>query len=156
MKKTYLTHLRVPLIGAALMLAVTSAPVLADPPPWAPAHGQRAKQVRQYNYVYYPERQLYYAPTTQQWFWLSNGQWQFGVRLPVTYRGTVSNGGIPLVLHSSRPYIEHVYVERTYGRPWRAKHKKFKQEKYKNEKSKHYDKHQDKHQEKNQHGHGQR
>lgn len=150
MKKNYLICFRVPLIGAALMLAVTSAPVLADPPPWAPAHGQRAKQARPYNYVYYPQRQLYYAPATQQWFWLSNGQWRFGVSLPVTYRGTVGNGGIPLVLHSSRPYTEHVYVEQTYGRPWRAKHKKFKSEKYKSEKSRHYDKHKDKHQEKNQ------
>lgn len=29
---------------AAGAMAVTAVPVAADPPPWAPAHGQRAKQ----------------------------------------------------------------------------------------------------------------
>jgi hypothetical protein len=26
------------------------------------------------------------------------------------------------MLHSERPYVEHVYVEEHYGRPWREKH----------------------------------
>src|SRR5688500_5029372 len=35
---------------AAATLAVTTAvPAAADPPPWAPAHGKRAKDARQYS-----------------------------------------------------------------------------------------------------------
>ena len=32
------------LAAAALAVATPVAPVLADPPPWAPAHGRRAKE----------------------------------------------------------------------------------------------------------------
>ncbi len=45
----------------------------ADPPPWAPAHGYRAKE---YRYVYYPHHEVYYAPATQHWFWLDGGRWR--------------------------------------------------------------------------------
>ena len=34
--------------AAAALAATTAAPAAADPPPWAPAHGKRAKQARQY------------------------------------------------------------------------------------------------------------
>jgi uncharacterized protein YcfJ len=32
------------LAAAAVAVALPAAPVLADPPPWAPAHGRRAKE----------------------------------------------------------------------------------------------------------------
>ena len=36
------------LILAAAALTVPAVPAAADPPPWAPAHGKRAKDARQY------------------------------------------------------------------------------------------------------------
>ena len=36
------------LIIAAAALTVPAMPAAADPPPWAPAHGKRAKDARQY------------------------------------------------------------------------------------------------------------
>lgn len=42
---------------AAMGLAVPAAPTLADPPPWAPAHGKRAKERR-----YYDARGSYVEP----------------------------------------------------------------------------------------------
>ena len=36
------------LILAAAALTVPAMPAAADPPPWAPAHGKRAKDARQY------------------------------------------------------------------------------------------------------------
>lgn len=113
------------LAGAGVFISLAaSMPAQADPPSWAPAHGYRAKQatVREYKYVYYPAQQVYYAPATHSWFWLNGGNWQVGVNLPVQFRGYVSSGGVPVALHSSRPYTEHVYVEERYGRPWREKH----------------------------------
>jgi hypothetical protein len=99
----------------------TSASAFANPPPWAPAHGYRAKEVREYRYVYYPAQQVYYEPEQRVWFWMNGGAWQFGVNLPVQYRAYVTSG-VPVVLHSPRPYVEHVYVEQHYGRPWRERH----------------------------------
>jgi hypothetical protein len=109
---------------AALGLALC-IPAQADPPPWAPAHGYRAKQERvyqqEYRYMYYPAQQVYYAPQQGLWFWMNGGNWQFGVNLPTQYRVS-SSSGVQVMLHSERPYVEHVYVEEHYGRPWREKH----------------------------------
>lgn len=97
-------------LAAASALPVV--PALADPPPWAPAHGQRAKQ---YRYVYYPDYQVYYAPETRMWFWLGGGQWRAGVSLPTG----IAVGGVPsvsLVLDTGVPYERHDYVIQQYGR----------------------------------------
>lgn len=116
------------LAALAIGLAI-GLPAQADPPPWAPAHGHRAKQQREYQYVYYPAQQVYYAPETRMWFWLTGGNWQVGVNLPQQYRA-YAYSGVPVVLHSPRPYVEHVYVEEHYGRPWREKHKHKKKHKH--------------------------
>ena len=122
MKKHYL-------LLATLIIGIgADMPAQADPPPWAPAHGRRANEevrvVREYRYVYYPEQRVYYAPEQQMWFWMNGGNWQFGVNLPLQYaRYSYSTGGVSVMLHSDRPYVEHTYVEQTYGRPWREKHK---------------------------------
>lgn len=34
--------------AAAIALAIPAAPAAADPPPWAPAHGKRAKDAQRY------------------------------------------------------------------------------------------------------------
>lgn len=48
----------------AASLIATATPAMADPPPWAPAHGWRDKQDREHRYRdgrrYYRERQLAY------------------------------------------------------------------------------------------------
>jgi len=94
----------------AAWLALPSA-ALADPPPWAPAHGYRAKQ---YPYVYYPRSEVYYAPQTQLWFWLDGGRWRVGASLPV---GVVVAGvpGVSAALGGDRPYEHHPYVVEHYG-----------------------------------------
>jgi hypothetical protein len=104
----------------ALAGATFSMTAQADPPPWA--HDHRVHEVRDYRYVYYPDAQVYFAPATHTWFWLNGGAWQFGVNLPNRIRVYGPENGIPVVLHSDRPYTEHVYVEEHYGRPWRERH----------------------------------
>ena len=47
MRKTLLA------IAAATMAATTAAPAAADPPPWAPAHGKRAKDAQYDRYGRY-------------------------------------------------------------------------------------------------------
>ncbi len=100
--------------GVAIALLATAIAVpleaLADPPPWAPAHGYRAK----HRYLYYPDYQVYYAPETQMWFWLDGGSWRFGASLPA---GVVVAGvpGVSVMLNTERPYEQHAYVVEHYG-----------------------------------------
>lgn len=106
---------RLPDIAAASLLAAWLAlpsPVLADPPSWAPAHGYRAKQ---HHYVYYPRHEVYYAPSSQLWFWLDGRQWRTGADLP----SRIVVAGLPgmsIVLGTERPYEMNTYVVRHYGK----------------------------------------
>lgn len=43
---------------AAASMAVTATPAMADPPPWAPAHGKRYKDSRGYDDRYYEPRRI--------------------------------------------------------------------------------------------------
>lgn len=101
---------------------VIPVPVQADPPPWAPAHGYRAKQ---HTYIYYPVREVYYAPETRIWFWMAGNGWQFGSRLPVEYRPYTRSGGVTVSLQTDRPYLQHEHVVAHYDKV--KKHKKQKQ-----------------------------
>src|SRR3546814_19862367 len=51
------------LFRSALIAASIAAPALADPPPWAPAHGKRAKDARETWYAdrYYRDGRSYKA-----------------------------------------------------------------------------------------------
>lgn len=111
------TWIRATLLGTALALSVPVA--WAEPPSHAPAHGYRAK----HRYVYYPEREIYYAPETRLWFWLLGNDWRSGERLPAGYQQYTSDG-ISIELGSDRPYTDHSRVVREYGKgPKRKKHK---------------------------------
>jgi hypothetical protein len=133
MKRSYAALVTVLGLGMAM-------PALADPPPWAPAHGRRAKEAREQAYVYYPAQQVYYAPEQKVWFWMNGGNWQAGVSLPSRVQVQASSG-LSLTLTADRPYTQHVYVEERYGRPWREEHK-------------HDEKHHGKHKEKHHKHHG--
>lgn len=103
-------------IAALLALGIASAgfiapAVYADPPPWAPAHGWRAK----HRYVYYPAAEVYYAPASRLWFWLGGDGWQAGVGLPLALQGYVRTGGIRIGLDVDRPYLRNDYVVHRYG-----------------------------------------
>ncbi|WP_147375796.1 hypothetical protein [Noviherbaspirillum cavernae] len=142
-------------LAAALLFAVglgLGLPAQAEPPSWAPAHGHRAREAREYRYVYYPAQQVYYAPQSRSWFWLNGGNWQAGINLPSRFQVNASNGGVSITLDSSRPYVKHVYVEERYGRPWREKHGHGHKHKEKHH-EKHHDKHEKHHDKHNKHGH---
>lgn len=108
MKSTRIAVLFVLAFATAGLVAPTA---YADPPPWAPAHGWRAK----HRYVYYPSAEVYYAPDTRMWFWLGGGGWQAGVSLPVALQGYVRVGGVSIDLDVDRPYLRNDDVVRRYG-----------------------------------------
>lgn len=92
-------------------LGLVATPALADPPPWAPAHGWRAK----HQYVYYPSAEVYYSPVSRMWFWMGGNGWQAGVDLPLALQGYVSAGGVNISLDVDRPYLQNDDVVRRYG-----------------------------------------
>lgn len=51
------------------------------PPPWAPAHGYRAKT----RHIYFPNQNLYYDVQRNSYIYYSNGRWRVSVNLPVAY-----------------------------------------------------------------------
>ncbi len=78
------------------------------PPPWAPAHGHRAK----YKYRYYPANQVYFDPGRGLWFWLEAGNWRLGAELPA---GTRLGGSfVTLSMEAEQPYQYHPEVRRYY------------------------------------------
>lgn len=138
MKRFYEHHL----FAVATVALSLALPAYADPPPWAPAHGKRAKQEqqyqqREYRYVYYPAQQVYYSPEQQLWFWMSSGAWQLGVALPAQYNIRSSNG-IRVTLDAARPYVMHAHVEEQYGRPWRDQQRAERHTTGENHKDKHH------------------
>lgn len=137
--KQYYRHYTTLLTAVAIGLCI-GLPAQAEPPPWAPAHGKRAKQMQEpeYRYVYYPAQQVYYSPEQQIWFWMNGGNWQFGVNLPLQYRVQTATG-ISVTLDASRPYVQHAYVEEQYGRPWREQHQGKDKHKEKQQKNRGHD-----------------
>jgi hypothetical protein len=96
------------LVGTCVALASAA---WADPPPWAPAHGWRAK----HHYTYYPRGEVYYAPESRTWFWLDGGNWRSGIRLPLAFQAYIRTGGINIELGTDRPWVDHRYVVEHYG-----------------------------------------
>jgi hypothetical protein len=54
------------------------------PPPWAPAHGYRAKT----RYVYFPQHNIYYDTQRSVYIYINNGNWEIGARLPKGVKST--------------------------------------------------------------------
>ncbi|MDO8653323.1 MAG: hypothetical protein Q7R66_14150 [Undibacterium sp.] len=89
---------------------------------WQPRPVYQREVIRPHNYIYYPAQQVYFSPANNNWFWASGNGWQAGARLPAYLNVDLRLGGVPVALRSERPYIEHAYVETSYGRPWRESH----------------------------------
>ncbi len=88
--------------------------VQADPPPWAPAHGHRAKKHKEkhaYRYYYYPEQQVYYSEVKRGYYYIDRGAWLFSPTIPTRIRlGRYVN----VDLETPIPYTQHTYIEKTY------------------------------------------
>jgi len=117
--------------AAVVGLCLIASGILASLPSAAQAHDRYvpvyqgrgyAPAVSAYQYIYYPHQQVYFSPLRRQWFWSNAGAWQSAAYLPSYISIDTRLGGVPISLRSERPYFDHVYVERNYGRPWRESH----------------------------------
>lgn len=117
--------------GGAPPPVIVEAP-RGGPPPWAPAHGRRGKEVK-YRYYYYPASGVYMNASTGGYFYLKGGTWQVAITLPST---VVLDSGdyVSLELETDRPYLyygEHKSKYKGHGRSnghghgkghWKGKH----------------------------------
>ena len=94
-------------------------PVYAPPPkepgpPWAPAHGRRAK----HRYHYYPESYVYFDVGRKVYFYYYGNKWQASVSLPVGIHIDASKY-VMLDMDVDEPYRFHSDVVKRYppGQP---------------------------------------
>jgi hypothetical protein len=87
------------------------------PPPWAPAHGHRAK----HHYRYYPSSYVYFDTGRGLYFYYEGGAWQVSVSLPTHIRIAVGDY-VTLEMDTDRPYTYHSDVVKRYP-PGQAKKK---------------------------------
>lgn len=85
------------------------------PPPWAPAHGYRAK----HRYRYYPGAQVYYAENRGVYFYYRDGEWRVSASLPGNLRVGLGDS-VTLEMDADKPYTYHRDVVRRYP-PGQAK-----------------------------------
>lgn len=79
------------------------------PPPWAPAHGHRAKYV----YRYYPSSSIYFDTGRGLYFYLRGGAWTASASLPGGITISV-NDFVTLEMDNDRPYAYHSDVKKRY------------------------------------------
>ena len=79
------------------------------PPPWAPAHGYRAK----YRYHYYPSSYVYYDLGRKLYFYYDGGNWQVSVSLPSRIHIDIDDF-VTLEMNTGRPYDYHSEVVKRY------------------------------------------
>jgi hypothetical protein len=96
-------------------VVVHERPSAGLPPPWAPAHGYRAKHV----YYYYPGQYVYYDTVRQIYFYQSGGGWASSAALPAGVRIDVRSYRV-LEMDSDAPYTYHHDVVKRYP-PGQAK-----------------------------------
>ncbi|MFC1895363.1 hypothetical protein ACFL0Q_01705 [Thermodesulfobacteriota bacterium] len=79
------------------------------PPPWAPAHGYRAK----HRYRYYPSSRVYFDDDRGIYFYYRDGDWRLSASLPA-YISIDFRDYVTLEMESERPYEYHRDVEKHY------------------------------------------
>ena len=80
-----------------------------NPPPWAPAHGQR-RQVE--TYYYYPDIEVYFYPSVRRYYWLERGEWIYGAQPPRHY-AVEEHARVALDL-DYEPHTQHANIKNHY------------------------------------------
>ena len=65
------------------MLVVPTDVFSQGPPPWAPAHGYRAKT----RHIYFPDQNMYYDIQRGTYIYFNNGKWAVSVKVPSIFVG---------------------------------------------------------------------
>lgn len=106
-------------IATFLFLIIPDNIFAQGPPPWAPAHGYRAKT----RHIYFPEQNFYYDIEAHNYIYLNRGQWSISATIPRPFIN-INLGGAPQVqlnFIGHNPYRDnHVHVVK-YKKPKKRK-----------------------------------
>ena len=80
------------------------------PPAHAPAHGYRAKQ---HTYYYYPDISVYFDRDRKAYFWMEEGVWRMGTRLPKMF-SVADARRVRVTLDTAQPYTKHAQVKKDH------------------------------------------
>jgi len=95
-----------------------ASPMKGGPPPWAPAHGYRAKN----RYRYYPSFYVYFDVGRRLYFYLEGDSWRVSAHLPSGIHIEVANY-VNIELDTDKPY-EYFSEHRKKYPPGQAKKNK--------------------------------
>lgn len=98
-----------PVVVEQRTVYVPAPPTDRGPPPWAPAHGYRAK----YRYYYYPASYVYYDTGRGLYFYIRNDRWEFAASLPREVH-IQKTEYVVLEMATETPYHHHSEVKRKY------------------------------------------
>ena len=98
-------------------------PAKRGPPPWAPAHGYRAK----HHYRYYPSSSVYFDTGRSLYFYYDGRHWEMSVSLPTWIRIDI-NDYVSMEMGTDKPYEYHHDVVKRYPpghhkKKWKGKGK---------------------------------
>lgn len=113
-------------IAALVLMSVSlpddlSAQGRHGPPPWAPAHGYRAKMAQRYarehNYYYYPRYNCYYDTDRRVYIYMNGGSWAISAGIPMRYRefDLDNSPHVSLRMESETPQIYNREHRRHYA-----------------------------------------
>lgn len=85
-----------------LFITISENAFSQGPPPWAPAHGYRAKT----RYVYFPDQNFYYDLQSRNYLYINSGNWSISASLPRIFVGINLGGSTQVELDfvGDRPY----------------------------------------------------
>ena len=63
-----------------------------------------------HRYMYYGDRDIYFSPETNTYFWQQDGRWVSGTSLPPEDAPYIRSGGVAIELDTERPYERNAYV----------------------------------------------
>ncbi len=84
-------------------------PDKGGPPPWAPAHGKRAK----HKYRYYPSSHVYFEFGRKLYFYYDGGSWEAATKLPKWISLDIDNY-VTFEMQTDKPYELHSEVVKNY------------------------------------------
>lgn len=99
------------LVLFAVVAGLTAGSLQAEP---KADNAMLGLQATQHLFVYYPQRDIYYAPAHDRWYWREQGGWRESDRLPVRHADALS-GGVQLRLDTADPRLRHEVVRRHYA-----------------------------------------
>jgi hypothetical protein len=112
------------LVALAFLFFIPQDIFSQGPPPWAPAHGYRAKT----RHIYFPDHNVYFDLQARTYFYFRNGSWAVSASIPSIYAQVNfrTSRQIELDFYQDRPYrYNSVHVVKYKGKkPHHAKKQK--------------------------------